>query len=197
MKVERVSYDVITPSAARGILTAIYWKPEIRWVIDRLHVLKPIRFTSVRRNEVSVVAPIASIKQAMNGNRTELGVCVEDVRQQRAATVLRDVDYAIEAHFELIGAANENTAKHAEMFRRRASKGQCFHTPYLGTREFPAAFELLERQIPPSALHGSIDLGWMLYDIDFDNDSTPMFFRARMVNGVIDVADARAEGVVS
>ncbi len=198
MKVERVSYDVMTPSAARGILTAVYWKPEITWVIDRIHVIKPIRFTSIRRNEVSAVVSVANVKKAMNGVPVALGINIEDTRQQRAATVLRDVEYVIEAHFELAEAeeGNGNTGKHADTFRRRASKGQCFHTPYLGTREFPARFELLLDTVPSSKLRGAEDLGWMLYDIDFENENTPMFFRAEMVDGVIDVAGARSKGLV-
>lgn len=199
MKVERVSYDVMTPSAARGILTAIYWKPEIAWVIDRIHVIKPVRFTSVRRNEVSAVASIANVKKAMNGAQNDLGIVVEEVRQQRAAMVLRDVEYVIAAHFELVdtgGGESNNAGKHADMFRRRASKGQFFHAPYMGTREFPAYFELLKDNVPPSEIKGDQDLGWMLYDIDFANDNTPMFFRTEMHDGVIDVAGARSKGLV-
>ena len=196
MKVERVSYDVITPSAARGILTAIYWKPQITWLIDRVHVIKPIRYISLRRNEVSAVASVTNARKAMSGKADGAGITVEDVRVQRAATVLRDVEYVIEAHFELSDTTDANTAKHIEMFRRRAEKGQCFHAPYLGTREFSASFELVDGDLPRSELADSVDLGWMLYDIDFSSDNTPMFFRARMVDGVIDVASARAEGLV-
>lgn len=199
MKVERVSYDVMTPSAARGILTAIYWKPEIAWMIDRIHVLKPIRFTSVRRNEVSAVVSTANARKAMNGPAADLGIVVEDVRQQRAAMVLRDVEYVVEAHFELVATSGEqtnNTGKHADIFRRRAGRGQFFHAPYLGTREFPAYFELLEGEIPASELRGIRDLGWMLYDFDFEKNNTPMFFRPEMVDGVVDVAAAREKGLI-
>jgi CRISPR-associated protein Cas5d len=183
MKVERVSYDVITPSAARGILEAIYWKPQIRWVIDRIHILKPIRFTNIRRNEVGskATAPTAA---AMKGEFvTPIGILVEDERQQRAATLLRDVAYVIEAHFDVLPpyildkggqevsrSACEN--KHLDIFTRRARAGQCFHQPCLGNREFPARFELLERgasilstELPPEQLHK--DLGWMLHDIAY------------------------------
>jgi CRISPR-associated protein Cas5d len=201
MKVERVSYDVMTPSAARGILTAIYWKPEIAWVIDRIHVIKPVRFTSVRRNEVSAVVSTDNVNAAMNGTAVNLRIIVDDAktRQQRAAMVLRDVEYAIEAHFDLVSTEDGvagNTGKHADIFKRRASRGQFFHAPYLGTREFPAYFELVDGEIPVSEIRGTQDLGWMLYDIDFENDNTPMFFRAEMVDGVVDVAGPRNKGLV-
>lgn len=193
MKAERVSYDVITPSAARGILEAIHWKPAIRWTIDRIHVLKPIRFESVRRNEVGSKISDTLAARAMNaGSAAGLGLYVEEDRQQRAATILRDVAYVIEAHFELTGKAttDDTEAKHAEMFRRRAAKGQCFHQPCLGTREFVADFRLVEDDIPISKLppeQRDRDLGWMLYDIDFANGRQPMFYRPVLANGVIDV----------
>ena len=138
MKVERVSYGVITPSAARGILEAIHWKPAISWVIDRIHVLKPIRFESIRRNEVGSKIPSASVTSAMKSGQLDgLSLLVDEDRQQRASTVLRDVSYVIEAHFDMTTKANGDTAaKHHEMFVRRAAKGQCFHQPCLGTREF-------------------------------------------------------------
>ncbi len=184
MKVERVSYDVITPSAARGILEAIYWKPAIRWVVDSIQVLKPIRFDNIRRNEVGcVMSPRAD------------GLFVEEQRQQRAALVLRDVAYVIEAHFEFAGDEDNNPAKHKEMFERRARKGQCFHHPYLGCREFPASFELIETQPPASELFGERDLGWMLHDLDFANNMEARFFRATMRNGVIEVPSFAGEEV--
>jgi CRISPR-associated protein Cas5d len=186
MKVERVSYAVITPSAARGILEAIYWKPEIRWVIRRLHVLKRIRFTSLRRNEVAVKVPAGNVRKAMSGSLSQLGLFIEDERQQRAATLLRDVEYVIEARFDVIGG-DDPAPKHFEMFRRRARKGQYFHHPYLGCREFPCDFEWIEGDIPQSALIGARDLGWMLHDIDFARDMTPRFFRAYMVDGIIEI----------
>ncbi len=182
MKVERVSYDVITPSAARGILEAIYWKPQIRWVIDRIHVLKTIRFTNIRRNEVGSKAS-APTAAAMNGESVSpIGTLIEDERQQRAATLLRDVAYVIEAHLEILDLrmdkdgpekpANEIAGKHLDIFTRRARSGQCFHQPCLGNREFPARFELLEpddpippNELPPEQLHK--DLGWMLHDIAY------------------------------
>lgn len=203
MKVERVSYDVITPSAARGILEAIHWKPAIRWVIDRLHVLNPIRFETIRRNEVGTKIPVRTVKTAMNRATLEgLQMVVEDnrQRQQRATLALKDVAYVIEAHFEMTGKAGpeDNPGKHLDMFRRRAEKGQCFHRPALGCREFVADFKWLD-EAPVSDLpddQRNRDLGWMLYDIDFSNDRRPMFFRARMEDGVIDLARARQEGMV-
>lgn len=174
MKSERVSYDVITPSAARGILEAIHWKPAIRWHIDRIHVLNPIRFESIRRNEVGSKISPASVSKAMKAGSTQgLSNHVDQDRQQRAATVLRDVAYVIEAHFELTSKAGseDSVGKHLDIFNRRARKGQCFQMPCLGVREFPAAFRLVEEDEEMPARHESLlaerDLGWMLHDIDF------------------------------
>lgn len=202
MKVERVSYDVMTPSAARGILEAIHWKPAIRWVVDRIHVLKPIRFDSIRRNEVASKIPASSARSAMkSGNLAGLGLAVDEDRQQRAMLCLRDVAYGIEAHFEMTDRAGpeDNPGKHAEMFRRRAEKGQCFHRPSLGVREFAADFELVDA-FPPGALAEGArdrDLGWMLYDIDYLSDRRSIFFHAVMEGGVIDVAGCLAGGTAS
>lgn len=192
MKVERVSYDVITPSAARGILEAIHWKPAIRWDIDRIRVLRPIRFESFRRNEVGHKIPAGTAERAMRtGNIRDLRLFVEDDRQQRAATVLRNVAYVIEAHFERTSRAgpDDTDGKHLDTFNRRAARGQCFHQPCFGTREFPAAFELQEGgpPAPDPSLKGDRDLGWMLHDIDYRDGMTPRFFKAVMRNGVIDV----------
>jgi len=202
MKVERVSYDVITPSAARGILEAIHWKPAIRWVVDRIHVLKPIRFESIRRNEVGGKLSAASVSKAMKAGRTDnLVALVDDDRQQRAATVLRDVAYVIEAHFMLTDRAGseDSEGKHLDIFNRRARKGQYFHAPCLGVREFPASFELIEPDAPMPAVHadllGDRELGWMLHDIDFADEMTPRFFRAVMRDGVIDVPPFGSEEV--
>lgn len=190
MKVERVSYEVMTPSAARGILEAILWKPAIRWVIDRIRVINPIVFDSVRRNEVAHKMSVANVRKAMK-NGPAPALFIEDCRQQRAALILRKVKYVIEAHFELTGRAGpgDNEAKFADMFTRRAAKGQCFHRPYLGCREFPARFELLEGDppAPASELAGERDLGLMLLDLDFNRDMQPHFFPARMTNGVLNV----------
>lgn len=201
MKVERVSYDAVTPSAARGILEAIHWKPAIRWMVDRIHVLKPIRFDTIRRNEVGHKVPEAKARTAMGRGSTEdLFTVVEEDRQQRAATVLRDVAYVIEAHFELTekAAADDTEAKHLSMFNRRAGKGQCFHRPCLGVREFPADFALVEGDLPTSQLppeQRNRDLGWMLHDIDYANGMTPRFFRAVMESGVIVVPPLEATEV--
>ncbi len=203
MKVERVSYDVMTPSAARGILEAIHWKPAIVWIVDRIHVLKPIRFQTFRRNEVGSKIPAGGARTAMNRGTLEgLGLAVDENRQQRATIALTNVAYVIEAHFDLTAKADEadTAAKHLEMFKRRGAKGQCFHRPCLGCREFAADFVLVEEDMPRSELldsERSRDLGWMHYDIDFAKDGKPpMFFRARLEDGVLDVAKARAEGLV-
>jgi CRISPR-associated protein Cas5d len=196
MKVERVSYDVITPSAARGILEAIYWKPSISWVIDRLHVLAPIRFDNIRRNEVAERVPVKNVISAMKDGTSPVELFIEDQRQQRAALLLRDVAYVIEAHFEVRGDDDANPVKHKEMFDRRATKGQYFHHPYLGCREFPAHFEPLD-VIPPTCHKGEKDLGWMLHDIDFENGMQARFFRAVMRDGVIDVPVLNDKGVAA
>jgi CRISPR-associated protein Cas5d len=197
MKAERVSYDVMTPSAARGILEAIYWKPAISWVIDRIHVISPIRFDNIRRNELGSRIPVATVKKAMKDRRTLLGIFIEEDRQQRAALVLRDVDHVIEAHFEFTSDEDNNSAKHLEIFKRRAQKGQCFHRPYLGCREFPAFFEQVD-DLPRSVIvssESSRDLGWMLHDMDFAHGKEARFFRARMDHGVIDVPKFQAKEV--
>lgn len=200
MKVERVSYDVMTPSAARGILEAIHWKPAIRWEIDRITVLNRIRFDNFRRNELSGRIPAATVKRAVNGTEVLLGQVIEDNRQQRATMMLRDVAYVIDAHFSLTDKAGteDSEEKHYNIFLRRARQGQCFHRPYFGCREFPVNFELLEDEndIPTSyyADEAEKDLGWMLHDIDFKNNMTPHFFRASMRNGVIEVPAYCEEG---
>jgi len=200
MKVERVSYDVITPSAARGIIEAIHWKPAIRWVVDSIQVLKPIRFESIRRNEVGGKLSAANVGKGMRAGRTDSVVCyVDEERQQRAATLLRNVGYVIGAHFELTShaGADDSVGKHLDIFNRRARKGQCFQAPCLGTREFPASFELIEENtaspLPDPSLAGERDLGWMLHDIDYANGIAPRFFRARMVDGLIEVPPLAAE----
>ncbi|WGL18113.1 type I-C CRISPR-associated protein Cas5c [Microbulbifer bruguierae] len=202
MKVERVSYDVITPSAARGILEAIHWKPAIRWVIDRIQVLKPIRFESIRRNEVGSKISARNVSSAMNAGTTAgLVNYVDDPkeRQQRAATVLRDVAYVIEAHFEITekAGADDSEGKHLDIFNRRARKGQYFHAPCMGVREFPANFRLFEEGEPEPdvSLVGERDLGWMLHDFDFKNGCEPRFFRACMRDGLIEVPPFVSEEV--
>jgi CRISPR-associated protein Cas5, subtype I-C/DVULG len=200
MKVERVSYEVMTPSAARGILEAIHWKPAIRWLIDAIHVLEPPRFQSIRRNEVGGKAPAGKIKSAMKrGDLEGLQILVDEDRQQRASTVLVKPAYVIEAHFELTGKgdADETEGKHLDIFNRRARRGQCFHQPCLGTREFAAAFELIEpeaslpepREKTRDLGFGTPrDLGFVLWDIDHQARGKPsMFFRAMLADGVMKV----------
>ncbi len=200
MKVERVSYDVITPSAARGIIEAVYWKPAIRWVIDRIHVLREVQFANIRRNEVGSKISTRNVEQAMKGTRkTPLYLSATDDRQQRASMVLKDVEYVIEAHFEMTARAGEadTPEKHYNIALRRLRKGQHFHQPYLGTREFPAQVELIEDgNIPPSPLRGERDLGWMLYDLDFSDprDIRPQFFRAVLRDGVLDLTTVELRG---
>jgi CRISPR-associated protein Cas5d len=199
MKVERVSYDVITPSAARGIIEAIYWKPEIRWVIDRIHVLKTVRLMNLRRNEVASKIPAGSVAKAMKDGRGRLGMNIEDERQQRAAVVLREVAYVIDAHFDIAGG-EDNPGKHLDQFNRRARDGQCHTRPYLGCREFDCHFALVEGDPPPSELppeQCDRDFGFMLHDIDFKNGMTARFFRAQMVGGVIKVPPFESEEVRS
>jgi CRISPR-associated protein Cas5d len=202
MKVERVSYDVMTPSAARGILEAIYWKPAITWRVERIHVLAPIRFTNIRRNELSKKIPVGTVKRAMTDLSSPVQTFIEDERQQRAAMVLTGVDYVIEAAFDLTARAGKpgtdgteekndtEPGKHLEIFTRRAKQGQCFHNPYFGTREFPVNFAWIEKDaIPASPLAGEPDrnLGWMLHGIDFSDGMTPRFFHAVLRNGVLEV----------
>lgn len=180
MKVERVSYDVITPSAARAIIEAIYWKPAIRWNIDKVHCINEIQFTNIKRNEVSSIASFS--KQFID---------ITQDRQQRFSMILKDVKYVIEAHFEMTDkAGNDDTVeKHISIAKRRMLQGQTFSQPYFGCREFAANFKLLEDDEPLPKSHYENcekDLGFMLYDIDFKNDKQAIFFKAVMKNGVID-----------
>jgi CRISPR-associated protein Cas5d len=194
MKVERVSYDVMTPSAARGVLEAILWKPQMRWIVERIDVLKPILKASVRRNEVGQKASVESLITAMAGRPVRLGIDIEEARQQRAAVILRDVDYIVRARIGLTDRASEDDAlaKYVEMFRRRAASGQCFHRPYFGTREFAAEFALADEDLP-TPIAETRDLGWMLYDIDYSNGRpTPLFFDARLAAGSLMVPEANS-----
>jgi len=191
MKVERVSYDVITPSAARAVFESILWKPAIRWHIRKIEVLNPIRWINLRRNEVSGVVPAGAVKSAMKQGKGNLGLYIEEDRQQRAGLFLRDVCYRLHAEFEMLdnNPAN-NPLKFAEMFKRRASKGQCFNQPYLGTREFSCDFRLVEADTAlAQPLPETRELGWMLYDMDFADTANPMprFFQAKMQDGVIHI----------
>lgn len=198
MKVERVSYDVMTPSAARGILEAIHWKPALRWVVDKIHVLNEIRFDNVRRNEVGGKIPAGNVRKALKGEPVLLCQYASEDRQQRATLLLRDVAYVIEAHFQITEEAGpgDTPDKHYAIITRRARQGQCFQQPYLGCREFPAKFRLIEEDEPlPHSLHrGEKDLGWMLLDLDFSNGMKPLFFRATLKDGLIEIP--RLEKVV-
>lgn len=192
MKAERVSYDVMTPSAARGILEAIYWKPAIKWVIDKIHVLNEIKFDNVRRNEVEKKISAENVKRAMKGKPVLLCQYATEERQQRATLLLRDVAYVIEAHFKMSGEGgpDDTHEKHYAMATRRARRGQCFQQPYFGCREFPAKFRLIEEDEPvPYSVHrGEKDLGWILLDIDYSGDElNPQFFRALMKDGIIEI----------
>ncbi len=177
MKVERVSYDVMTPSAARAVFESVLWKPAIRWV-------------NLRRNEVSAVVSTRNVQQAMAAGRGTLGLYIEDERQQRAGYFLRDVAYRIHADVSLAPGCTEPLAKYTEMFTRRASKGQCVNQPYLGCREFAADFRLVTAESPPATpIADTRELGWMLHDLDFTHpsDPQPRFFNATLDKGVVQV----------
>lgn len=196
MKVERVSYDVMTPSAARGILDAILYKPAIKWIVDKIYVYKPIRFTNIRRNEISSKISAQSVDKVMKGSDKPLFINTAADRQLRASMILKDVYYIIEAHFEMTDKAEErdNQDKFYAMATRRMRNGECYHNPYFGCREFPVSFALVEGaiELPDSEeLKGEKDLGYMLYDMDFSDmdDIKPYFFRAKMVDGVIDLTN--------
>lgn len=191
-KVERISYDTPTPSAARGMIEAVFFHPGLKWSVDKIYVLNPIRFTNLRRNEVKSKALASSARAAMTGSGKPIYIAASQDIQQRAAMLLRDVHYVIEAHFEMTDRANpsDNPGKFQDIIKRRLRKGQCFAQPYLGCRECTAHFGLWEGGEIPT-IPESRDLGWMLYDMDYSNpqDIQPMFFRAQMVNGVIDLTD--------
>lgn len=194
MKVERCSYDMMTPSAARGILEAIYWHPGMRWIVDRIYLRKPVRFTSIRRNEVKSKISAKNVLSVMNGGDKPLFISSKEDIVQRAAVLLRDVDYVIEAHFEMTDNAGpcDNSGKFKDIVMRRLRRGECYHMPYFGCREFPANFELFEQENVDTAYVGEEkDLGYMLYDFDYSNpeDIQPMFFRAVLTNGILDVRD--------
>lgn len=196
MKVERVSYDVMTPSAARGILEAILWKPAIRWEVTRIDVLRPVRWISVRRNEVGAVVSTRNVTAAMQSGGA-LGMYVEEERQQRAGLFLRDVGYVIHARFHLTRrAGSEDTPdKFAKMFRRRVDRGQCFNQPYLGCREFAAFFAPVDDDTP-SPVEDTRSLGWMLHDLEYEGDgAVPRFFHASLEEGTLRVPAAGGEEV--
>lgn len=201
MKVERVSYDVITPSAARSIFEAILWKPAIRWRITGIEVINPIKWINLRRNELGGVVSVRNVKTAMSTGQGALGVYIEEDRQQRAGLFLRDVHYRLHGEFDMTTAAGpgDNPGKFAEMFRRRALKGQCINQPYLGCREFACDVSLVENmEGQPVALpEASRDLGWMLYDLDYGPADSPMprFYHARMEQGFIRVPSPDSDEV--
>lgn len=190
MKVERVSYDVITPSAARAIFEAILWKPAIQWQVTQIEVLNPIKWMNLRRNEVESIVSARTAKTAMKEGTGHLGIYADEQRQQRASLLLKDVRYRIHAQFSLTDKAGtqDSAAKFADMFRRRAEKGQCFNQPYLGCREFTCDFVLVDETKDSAApIDDTRDLGFMLYDLDYSNPSapSPLFFRAQMEDGRI------------
>lgn len=190
MKVERVSYDVITPSAARAVFDAILWKPAIRWHIRRIEVLKPIRWINLRRNEVGAIISTRNVQQAMAEGHGDLALYIEDERQQRAGLFLRDVAYRVHADLEIDSTRDPAPpAKWHEMFERRADRGQCVNQPYLGCREFAAHWRRVTSATGASPPIGEDrDLGWMLHDLDFSDpsDPQPVFFRAAMRGGVVE-----------
>lgn len=201
MKTERVSYDCMTPSAARGLMESIYWHPGLRWIIDRIHVCAPIRFTNIRRNEVKDTINARSVKAWIAKPKGELYLAASESIQQRAAMVLRNVHYVIEAHFEMTdkAAPTDNPGKFQDIMKRRLRRGQCYSMPYFGTREFPVKFELCEQLPPcPEELLGEHDLGWMLLDMDYSDPAniTPMFFRAKLIDGVMEVPPIHSAEVV-
>ena len=195
-KAERVSYDIITPSAARGLLESIFWHPGMRYVIDRIYLLSEIAFTNIKRNEVASKLSASNVQKVMNSGKGALYLATPLDIQQRATMLLKNVHYIIEAHFDMTEKANvtDNSGKFQEMLKRRLRKGQNYHQPYLGCREFPAQIRLFEGNVNKLnlAYNGEEkDLGFMLYDMDYSdkNNITPMFFRAILRNGVIDLTD--------
>lgn len=199
LKTERVSYDVMTPSAARGLLDAIMWHPGLKWVVDSIHVCAPIRFTNIRRNEVKDTVSARKAQSVMEKGG-ELYLATPESIQQRAAMVLRDVHYVIDAHFEMTQRASptDNPGKFQVMMRRRVEKGQFYHQPCFGVREFPAHFKPCTQLPPcPEELKGEKDLGWMLLDMDYSDPEniTPHFFRATLRDGVLEVPPMYAEEV--
>lgn len=192
LKVERMSYDVMTPSAARGLLDAIYWHPGLKWIVDRIYVLNPIKFTSIRRNEVKSKISATNVKGVMNSGEGELYISTSVDIQQRASMVLQDVHYIIEAHFVMTDKAEttDNVGKFCDIIRRRLEKGQCYHQPCFGCREFPASFRKWEGTLQKiSHTDANRNLGLMLYDMDFSNKThiSPMFFKAELKDGVMHI----------
>lgn len=192
MKAERVSYELPTPSAARGMLESVFYHPGLSWKIDRIFILNPILFTNIRRNEVAVKILASDLRGVMQGGSKPLCIATSDSIQQRAALMLRDVHYVIEAHFDMTDKASptDNPGKFQDIIKRRLRRGQCYSQPYLGCRECTAHFGLWEGG-EIKTIQETRDLGFMVFDMDYSNPAgiTPMFFRAKMVNGVVDVAN--------
>ena len=188
LKVERVSYDAPTPSAARGIVESVYYHPGLRWYIDRIHVLNPIRFVSIRRNEVTDKISGRNVRQAAQGGGQPLYLVSSQKIVQRSSLLLQDVHYVIEAHFEMTdkAAPSDNPGKFQDIVTRRMERGQCFHTPYFGCREFPVSFRRWPGG-PIPTIDETRDLGLMLYDFDYSDPAaiTPTYFRARLEHGVL------------
>lgn len=200
MKVERVSYDVITPSAARGIVEAIYFHPGLRWQIDRIRVCSPIRFGNLRRNEVKSVISARNVRTVMEQGCGQLYISTAEDIQQRASMLLRKVHYVIEAHFDMTdkAAPSDNPGKFQDIVTRRMAKGQFYYQPYFGCREFPVNFKpCVQAPSCPDELKGERDLGWMLYDMDYSDPQniTPRFFRAVLRDGVLTVPPFDSEEV--
>lgn len=192
MKTERVSYDVMTPSAARGLLESLYWHPGMYWIVDRIHICASIRFTNLRRNEVKSTVSARSARTVMERGTGELYLVTSQDIQQRAALLLRDVHYVIDAHFDIAdqASASGNAGKFQDIIKRRIKRGQFYSQPYFGCREFPAHFKMCEALPPcPEELKGVRDLGYMLWDLDYSDRSNiiPLFFRAKLENGVLNV----------
>ena len=219
MKVERVSYDVPVPGALEGMLKSVYWKPAIRYVIDKIVVFEPVDFVNIRRNEVKDKVSVQKMKSRMKGNAAEPEIYTSESRSQRAAMVLKKVKYGIEFHFELTGLKSENEdeseSKHYNIIKRRLEKGQCFRTPCLGCSEFPVKrIELVdkfdEKLISSRIIEmGDVDLGYMAYKVEFHDKGIPVngnwdnpefsdrastvYYRPHMVNGIIDVKAYRED----
>lgn len=189
MKTERVSYDIITPSAARGLVEAIYWHPGMKYTIDRIYLLSPIKFTNVRRNEVKSTLLASTVLSAVKGGEAPVLYTSSDI-QQRAAMILQDVHYVIECHFDMTAkaAAGDNPGKFQDILRRRLNKGQCYHTPCFGCREFPANFREWPKDCPIPTVDVTQDLGYMLYDMDYSDPENirAQFFRAVLTHGIMD-----------
>lgn len=197
LSVERVSYPVITPSAARGILDAIYWHPGMQYVIDRIHVLNEIQFTNIRRNEVKSKAPVSAFRTAITKGGELPYLATRDEIQQRSSMMLRNVHYVIEAHFEMTSNAGpqDNPGKFSDIIRRRLEKGSCYYQPYLGTRECSCHFRAWSPDKDPQGFYtgkGEHDFGIMLYDMDYTNkgDIEPMYYWCIMHDGIIQVSES-------